>query len=182
MPTQPVVSVQPVVKEATHEEQHLRLVRFKKYHPPTFSSLDSEYAYGILGECYRILHAMGIVETSGVAFTTVQLNEAAYQLWQAYELGSPSDATSLSLVQVLEVFLREFVPQTPQYAWHEEFEPLREGTMSVSEYDIIFNELSRHTPTLVSIVRERVRRFIEGLRHDIQFSMAQELESDVPFQ
>ncbi|XP_070057570.1 uncharacterized protein [Nicotiana tomentosiformis] len=54
--------------------------------------------------------------------------------------------------------------------------------MSVSEYAVRFSDLARHAPALVSTVRELVRRFIEGLRHDIQFSIARELESDVSFQ
>ncbi|XP_070049827.1 uncharacterized protein [Nicotiana tomentosiformis] len=54
--------------------------------------------------------------------------------------------------------------------------------MSVLEYAVRFCDLARHAPALVATVRERVRRFIEGLRCDIWFSMARELESDVPFQ
>ncbi|XP_070055113.1 uncharacterized protein [Nicotiana tomentosiformis] len=42
--------------------------------------------------------------------------------------------------------------------------------------------LREHAPALVATIRERVCRFIEGLRHDIRFSMARELESDVSFQ
>ncbi|XP_070045647.1 uncharacterized protein [Nicotiana tomentosiformis] len=54
--------------------------------------------------------------------------------------------------------------------------------MTVSKYAIRFSELSRHAPTLVSTVRERVRRFIERLNHGIRFSMARELETDTPYQ
>ena len=35
---------------------------------------------------------------------------------------------------------------------------------------------------MVATVRERARRFIERLKHDIRFSIARELESDVSFQ
>ncbi|XP_070040789.1 uncharacterized protein [Nicotiana tomentosiformis] len=52
----------------------------------------------------------------------------------------------------------------------------------MSEYAVRFSELSRHAPILVSIVREQVRRFIEGLNYVIRFSMAQELETDTPYQ
>ncbi|XP_070032502.1 uncharacterized protein [Nicotiana tomentosiformis] len=54
--------------------------------------------------------------------------------------------------------------------------------MLVSEYAIRFSELSRYAPTLVSTVRERVRRFIEGLNYGVTFSMTQELETDTPYQ
>ncbi|XP_009801797.2 uncharacterized protein [Nicotiana sylvestris] len=52
----------------------------------------------------------------------------------------------------------------------------------VSEYAIRFTDLSRHTPTLVSTVKERVRRFIEGLSYCLRFSMSQDLETYTLFQ
>ncbi|XP_070041631.1 uncharacterized protein [Nicotiana tomentosiformis] len=124
---------------------------------------------------------MGIVEMSGVALTTFQLKGAAYQWWRAYELGSLADVASLTWVQFSEMFLGEFVPQSLRDAWRIEFERLRKGTMSVSEYAVRFSDLAKHAPALVSTDIERVHRFIEGLRHDIRFSMARELESDVSF-
>ncbi|XP_070041075.1 uncharacterized protein [Nicotiana tomentosiformis] len=146
--------------------------RFKKYDPPTFSGLASESPQGFLDECHRILCTMGILKTSGVAFTTFQLRREAYQWWRAYELGSPAELTSLTWVQLSEMFLREFVPQSLRETWCAEFEQLRQGTMSVSEYAVRFSNLARHMPTLVATVRERVRKFIEGHKHDIRFSMA----------
>ncbi|XP_070055239.1 uncharacterized protein [Nicotiana tomentosiformis] len=66
-----------MVRVATSEEEQLKLERIKKYHPPTFSGLASENAHGFLEEGHRILHTMGIVKTSGVAFTTFQLKGVA---------------------------------------------------------------------------------------------------------
>ncbi|XP_070053324.1 uncharacterized protein [Nicotiana tomentosiformis] len=140
MATQPMVPVQPAVRATASEEEQLRLERFKKYDPPTFSCLASESAHGFLEECHRILRTMGIVETSGVVFTTFQLIGAAYQWWRAYEL---------------------------------EFEQLRQGSMTMSEYTVRFSDLDRHELALVATVRERVRRFIERLNPCIRFSMAQ---------
>ncbi|XP_070036563.1 uncharacterized protein [Nicotiana tomentosiformis] len=59
---------------------------------------------------------------------------------------------------------------------------MRQGAILVSEYAIRFSELSRHSPTFVSTVKDRVCRFIEGLNYDIRFSMARELETNTPFQ
>lgn len=51
--------------------------------------------------------------------------------------------------------------------------------MTVSEYDAYFTSLARHAPALVSTVRERVSRFIEGLIPSIWSSMARKLEMDI---
>ncbi|XP_070046557.1 uncharacterized protein [Nicotiana tomentosiformis] len=80
------------------------------------------------------------------------------------------------------MFMREFVPQSLRDAWHAEFEQLCQDAMTVSEYAVRFSELSRHAPALVSTIRERVHRFIEGLNPSIRFSMARELETDIPYQ
>ncbi|XP_070037154.1 uncharacterized protein [Nicotiana tomentosiformis] len=122
MAIQPVVPVQPVVWATTFEEEQLRLARFKKYDPPTFIGLASESAQGFLEECHCILHIMGIVETSEVAFTMFQLRGAAYQWWRAYELSSLAELASLTWVPFSEMFLREFVPQSLRDAWRAEFE------------------------------------------------------------
>ncbi|XP_070046067.1 uncharacterized protein [Nicotiana tomentosiformis] len=80
------------------------------------------------------------------------------------------------------MFLREYVPQSLRDAWRTEFEQLRQGTMTLSEYAIRFNELARHAPSLVATVKERVRRFIEGLHPSIRTSMVRELEMDITYQ
>ncbi|XP_070050454.1 uncharacterized protein [Nicotiana tomentosiformis] len=124
---------------------------------------------------------MGIVEFSGVAFTTFQLKGAAYQWCRAYELGSPAEAASLTWIHFSNMFLREFVPQSLRDAWRTEFEQLRQGSMTVLEYAVRFSDLSRYAPALVAAIRERVCQFIERLNLGIRFSMAQELEMDIVY-
>ncbi|XP_070046318.1 uncharacterized protein [Nicotiana tomentosiformis] len=53
--------------------------------------------------------------------------------------------------------------------------------MTVSEYATRFSELAYHTPILVLVVKERVRRFIEGLDYDLKICMARELQTDISF-
>ncbi|XP_070049723.1 uncharacterized protein [Nicotiana tomentosiformis] len=125
---------------------------------------------------------MDIVEVSGVVFTIFQLSIAAYRWWQAYEEGRPADVTPPTWDQFSEMVLKEFVPQILQDAWCIEFERLCQGTMMVLEYAIRFSELARHTPILVPTVRERIRRFIEGLDYDFKKCMTRELQTDIPFQ
>ncbi|XP_070057748.1 uncharacterized protein [Nicotiana tomentosiformis] len=153
-----------------------------KYHPPTFSGLASDDALGFLKECHRILHTMGIMETSGVSFTAFQLRGTAYQWWRAYELSSPDEAGSLTWTQFSKMFLCEYVPQSLRDAWRAEFEQLCQGAMTVLENAVRFSELAHHAPALVATVKERVRRFIEGLHPSIRTSMARELEMDITYQ
>ncbi|XP_070056800.1 uncharacterized protein [Nicotiana tomentosiformis] len=125
---------------------------------------------------------MGIVEVSGVVFTTFQLSGSVCRWWKIFEEGRPADATPPTWAQFAEMFLKEFVPETLRDAWRTEFERLHEGTMTVSEYAIRFSELARHAPILVPTIRERVHRFIKGLGYDIKICMDRELQTDTPFQ
>lgn len=51
----------------------------------------------------------------------------------------------------------------------------------MSEYTLRFIELCHHAPDLLSTIRERECRFIEGLTYSLRFGMAQELETETPF-
>ncbi|XP_070012471.1 uncharacterized protein [Nicotiana sylvestris] len=66
-------------------------------------------------------------------------------------------------------------------AWRAEFEHLCKDAMTFSKYVVRYTSLARHAPALVSTVRERVCRFIEGLIPSIRSSMARELEMDIPY-
>ncbi|XP_070029733.1 uncharacterized protein [Nicotiana sylvestris] len=174
--------VQPEDRAAASEEEQLRLERFKKYKPPVFSGLASEDALGFLDESYRILYTMGISGSSRVSFTTFHLRGAAYEWWHSYELDSPDEAASLTSTQFSNLFLRQYVPQSLRDAWRTEFEHLRLGAMTVSEYAIYYTSLARHAPALVSTICERVHRFIEGLIPSIMSIMDRELDMDISYQ
>ncbi|XP_070045203.1 uncharacterized protein [Nicotiana tomentosiformis] len=80
------------------------------------------------------------------------------------------------------MFLREYVPHSYIDAWTAAFEKLRHCSMTVSEYAVWFSDLARHALALVVTVRERFRRFIDGLNPSIRFSMTQEFEMDITYQ
>ncbi|XP_070039360.1 uncharacterized protein [Nicotiana tomentosiformis] len=92
----------------------------------------------------------------------------------------------MGIVELSRAAFTTFQLKGEAYQWWRayelEFDQLRQGAMFVSEYAVKFSELSRHTPALDSIVRERVYRFIKGLNHGIRISMARELETDTPYQ
>ncbi|XP_070004763.1 uncharacterized protein [Nicotiana sylvestris] len=174
--------VQPEDGTAASEDEQQRLERFKRYKPPLFSGLASDEALSFQEECYHILRTVGISRSSGVSFTTFQLRGAAYQWWRTYELDSPAEAASLTWTQFSYLFLRGYLPQSLKDAWRADFEHLPQGTMTVSEYAVCFTDLAKHAPALVSTVRERVRRFIEGLIPSIRSNMVRELEMDISYQ
>ncbi|XP_070004973.1 uncharacterized protein [Nicotiana sylvestris] len=180
-PSTGAVRDQPEDRAAAFEDEHLRLERFKKYKPPVFSGLASDDALEFLDKCYCILHSMGISGSSKVSFTTFQLRGAAYEWWRTYKLDSPDEEAFLTWTQFSDMFLRVHVPQILRDTRHAEFEHLRQGTMTISEYAIRYTSLARHAMAFVSTIREKVCQFIEGLIPSIKSSMARELEMAISY-
>ncbi|XP_057246903.1 uncharacterized protein LOC130589595 [Beta vulgaris subsp. vulgaris] len=70
------------------------------------------------------------------------------------------------------VMRNQFYPQSLQLKLESEFIHLKQRSMSVLEYAVIFNELARFAPDLVSTDRQRMNRFEEGLNLDLQEKLA----------
>nr|XP_009761214.1 PREDICTED: uncharacterized protein LOC104213416 [Nicotiana sylvestris] len=64
------------------DDEQRPLKRFNRLAPPPFSGAQGEDAQGFLDKCRRMLRTAGILETSGVSFTTFQFSELArYAPW-----------------------------------------------------------------------------------------------------
>ncbi|XP_070009399.1 uncharacterized protein [Nicotiana sylvestris] len=95
----------PVVPD--QDEQH-RLERFGRLQPPLFSGDEGEDAQGFLDKCQKMLQTTGILETSGVSFTTFQFSGAALSWWEAYDRRRPVGAVPLTWQQFSVLFLKKF--------------------------------------------------------------------------
>ncbi|XP_070042887.1 uncharacterized protein [Nicotiana tomentosiformis] len=62
-----------------------------------------------------------------------------------------------------------------------QFEQLRQEGMSVTQYEMRFSELDRYAIWLVPTERERISRFIDGLKYGLHFIMTREIPSGVRF-
>ncbi|XP_070035296.1 uncharacterized protein [Nicotiana tomentosiformis] len=159
---------------AMPEDEQRRLERFGRLQPPYFSSAEGEDAQGFWDRCLRIICTAGILETSGVSFTTFQFTGAAFSWWEAYKRCRPVDTVPLTWQQFSVIFLEKFVPQSHREELCRQFEQLRQGDMSEMQYEMLFSKLARHAIWLVSTDRERIRRFIDGLTFQLRLLMTRE--------
>ncbi|XP_071921769.1 uncharacterized protein [Coffea arabica] len=65
-------------------------------------------------------------------------------------------------------FNEKFLQSLIQEKREDEFIKLRQGTLSVVEYEGKFTKLSKYAPELVTNERKRIRRFVQGLNVGIQ--------------
>ena len=73
-------------------------------------------------------------------------------------------------------FVREFnqkyLPSIVQEKREDDFIRLRQGGLSVSEYETQFTKLSKFAPELIATEQRRVRRFVQGLNVELQEALA----------
>nr|XP_025884581.1 uncharacterized protein LOC112940524 [Solanum lycopersicum] len=60
------------------------------------------------------------------------------------------------------------MPRSVRDRLHDQFSRLEQGSMTVSEYEARFHELSRHTTMILPTEGERVRCFVRGLRYHLR--------------
>ncbi|XP_070039218.1 uncharacterized protein [Nicotiana tomentosiformis] len=93
--------------------------------------------------------------------------------------GSAMSAEGLKrLDKFTKLFPTRFASMTsedPQYF----LDRCHEGSMTVTQHETRFVDLSHHVVTLIPTERERVRRFIDGLTYGIRIQMARETEDDI---
>ncbi|XP_070036019.1 uncharacterized protein [Nicotiana tomentosiformis] len=127
------------------DDEQRRLERFERLRPPPFSGAESDDAQGFLDKWWE-------------AYKTCRLVNAAPLTWQQFS----------------GLFLEKFVPQSCREELRRQFEQLRQGDMSVTQYEMRFLELARHAIWFIPIDREKIRRFIDGLTFRLRLLMTRE--------
>ncbi|XP_070053492.1 uncharacterized protein [Nicotiana tomentosiformis] len=163
------------------DDKQRRLERFGRLQHPSFSGAESVDAQGFLDKCQRMLQTAGILETSGVSFTTFQFSGNAFRWWEAYERRSSVGAVPLTWQEFSVLFLEKFVQQSRKEELCRQFEQLREDGMFVTQYEIRFSELARHAVWLVPTDKKRIMRFIDGLTYHLRLLMTWERVSGATF-
>ena len=107
-----------------------------------------------------------------VTFAIFQLEGAARAWWNVIRNKWERDQTPRTWINFVREFNEKFLPPLVQEKREDDFIKLRQGTLSVAEYETRFTKLSTYAPELVATERKRIRRFIQGLNLEIQDALA----------
>ncbi|XP_027155741.1 uncharacterized protein LOC113756170 [Coffea eugenioides] len=136
----------PKNNSGNHEGVDRALERFQKFAPPKFIGGSSpDVAEGWIDRMMDIFAALGYPEERQTPWT-----------W----------------VNFIREFNEKYLPSIIQERREDEFIRLRQGPLSVAEYETQFIKLSRFAPELVLTDRKRIRRFVQGLNVEIQEALA----------
>ncbi|XP_069151844.1 uncharacterized protein [Solanum lycopersicum] len=89
-------------------------------------------------------------------------------LWRSYVESQPARAPPMTSALLSSLFMEKYIPQTLRDKRRDEFLSLQQGRMSVAAYEAKFHALSRYATHLCFGPKERIRRFVKGLRLDLR--------------
>ncbi|KAJ8770514.1 hypothetical protein K2173_018005 [Erythroxylum novogranatense] len=104
-------------------------------------------------------------------YTVSLLQGPAYQWWKTV-LGSTTRPCLLSWEDFLRAFRDNYMAKVYLEMKMQEFLELKQGTMTVAEYEVKFNELMGYATVFISTEADRCRRFEGGLNLEIHTRLA----------
>ncbi|XP_049358703.1 uncharacterized protein LOC125823359 [Solanum verrucosum] len=113
-----------------------RLRDFVRMNPSIFlGSRIGEDPQGFLDEIYKIVDAMGVSSREKAELASYQLKEVAQIWYTQWKENRPEEAVPIEWEKFKEAFLGKYFPLEKRECKIEEFINLRQGNMSVDEYE-----------------------------------------------
>ncbi|XP_027169585.1 uncharacterized protein LOC113782259 [Coffea eugenioides] len=149
--------------------QDRALERFQKFSPSKFlGGPDPEAAKRWLEAMINIFVTLNYTEDKQVHFAIFQFEGPARTWWNVIRAKWKREGTAWTLVNFVREFNEKYLPPIVQEKREDEFIKLRQGTLSISEYETQFTKLSKFALELITTEQRRVRRFVQGLNVEIQ--------------
>ncbi|XP_027155386.1 uncharacterized protein LOC113755620, partial [Coffea eugenioides] len=131
--------------------QDRALERFQKFSPPKFlGGSDPEGAERWLETMINIFAALNYTEDRQVHFAVIQFEEPARAWWNVIQAKWEREGTVWTWLNFVWEFNEKYLPPIVQEKREDDFIKLRQGPLSVSEYENQFTKLSKFAPELIS--------------------------------
>ncbi|XP_070007197.1 uncharacterized protein [Nicotiana sylvestris] len=141
-----------------------RVRDFISLDPPVFTGADpNEDPQVFIDRVQRTLRVMKATETESVELASYRLRDVAVNWYESWELSRGENAHPVVWQEFTEAFLHHYLPPELRRSKVDRFLTLRQGNMSVREYCLQFDSLSKYAPTIVSKIEDQIHRFMMGL-------------------
>ena len=114
------------------------------------------------------LTTLRVLELLGAEFIGYVLDGEADAWWHTFRARRAPGSPPLTWADFRAGFQGRFISRTTRESLRFQFERLEQGSMSISEYESRFLQLSRYGADLIATESERIRRFLIGLPADTQ--------------
>ncbi|XP_056173892.1 uncharacterized protein LOC130139923 [Syzygium oleosum] len=143
--------------------------QFLKMKPPKFNGKgDPEAAPDWVEELEKTFEVLGCTDTEKVTLAAYQLQSSANDWWKATRGRVFPEGTELNWAVFVESFYGKYFSEVAQEKKLMEFMRLRQGQMTVNQYEREFARLAKFAPTMVENPRDKARRFQDGLKPDLR--------------
>ncbi|XP_057497363.1 uncharacterized protein LOC130782081 [Actinidia eriantha] len=153
-----------IQREATSARFREGMKEFRKMNPPSFNGLGDPVVAGHwLSQIRKIFDIVRITEDDmKVSFASYQLVGEANKWWESIKEAKGVDR-DMTWADFESTFEDQYFSEAYRDELREQFEKLVQGDMTVSEYAIKFQSLSRFAPDLVNTEAKKCKRFENGL-------------------
>ncbi|KAH6807774.1 hypothetical protein C2S51_028882 [Perilla frutescens var. frutescens] len=148
--------------------------QFRRYRPPTLKGREGPLATEEwLRELERIFVHIQCTDVQRVSCAVFQLAEDAGHWWESISRSmTEEEFNNLTWEQFKEMIIEQYFPQSFRDEKENEFLNLKQGIMTVVDYERKFNQLSQYATHLINTEVKKARRFEMGLRSEISGILA----------
>ncbi|XP_030460042.1 uncharacterized protein LOC115680381 [Syzygium oleosum] len=137
--------------------------------PPKFDGKgDPEAVSRWVEELEKAFEVLGCTEAEKVTLAVYQLQENASDWWKATRGKVFPEGTAQTWAVFTENFYGKYFSESARERKLAEFMRLRQGSMTVDQYEAEFARLSKFAPRMVEDPLDKVRRFRDGLKPDLR--------------
>ncbi|KAF3629505.1 putative pre-mRNA-processing protein 40A-like isoform X2 [Capsicum annuum] len=141
-----------------------RIRDFMRMNPPEFyGSKSDEDPQLFLEEVWKITQVMHVSEEHSVELIVYRLKDLSYNWVISLRKGRGEGAIPIIWQEFQDAFLDKFFPLEMREANVEEFMNLGQGSMTIREYRLKFNQLAKYAPNLVADNRASMSKFVTGV-------------------
>ncbi|XP_024018554.1 uncharacterized protein LOC112090749 [Morus notabilis] len=112
------------------------------------------------------LNTMGVTEEYWIEFAVYKMEGQASTWWK--QVRKRLDVAGMTWEQFEVFFNEQYSPQSYRDEKAMEFMSLLQGDMSMREYEVKFNDLSRFAPSMVKSEHLRCLKFEKGLKNSVR--------------
>lgn len=165
----------------TQQEEPMEKVKhsqFLKLKPTEFSGEEvGEDRTWFLEGIEKACRVLGCSSIRSVESATYRLKGKADKWWTIWTKERDRDSPPVEWEEFKKLFMDHFIPQNTRLVKAKEFETLKQGSMTIEEYDTQFHQLSSFTTHMHLDERLRIRRFVMEIRHSLLQLLKLQMES-----
>ncbi|XP_073047639.1 uncharacterized protein [Primulina eburnea] len=146
----------------------LTLAQFSSYLPPRFDSSETgERAEEWIERIEQIFVTAPCARSAWLRLATFQLSRNVLLWWQTTEAGLRAQGRTVDWDVFRSRFLDKYFSIAARQKKEREFEDLRQGSMSVAEYESRYSALLKYVPHVATNVHAKMRHFLRGLKLEL---------------